>query len=437
MSTTKPTLILLLFVAIFSLVAGPASAQDQPDTAGDPSAIPQAHTEEVSAVPLIDSMASTGAYEYPMSPEREAKLISYSRFVSIWRFVDFFVTLGVLALILFTGFSAKLRDWAGVVKNKFFAVWLFVILFLLADYLLNLPFHFYRSFMVENQYGFLNQSFGGWFGEDLLGLLISMVVAIIPIWFLYRLIQKSKRWWLWMAAGAVPFMIFVIVVAPVVIYPMFNEFEPLKDKALEAEILALASKAGIEGSDVFQVDASRQSGKINAYVTGLFGTKRIVLYDTMIENFETDEIKFVMGHEMGHYVMHHIWKGLALAIVFIAFALWIVSRTIHPVINRFKNRFKFDALGDVASLPLIAIYLTVLSFIFNPVFNGYSRHMERQSDKYGMDITGISGESAAIAFDKLSVFNLSDPNPHPVIEFWFYSHPALSKRISFVRNYRP
>jgi Zn-dependent protease with chaperone function len=157
----------------------------------------------------------------------------------------------------------------------------------------------------------------------------------------------------------------------------------------------------------------------------------------MIDNFDTDEIRFVMGHEMGHYVMHHVWQGLLIAIVFIGLAMWITSKTVQPIINRFKHRFGFDSLSDIASLPLIVLMLSIMAFLFNPVFNGFSRHMERQSDKYSMDITGVSGESAAISFEKLSVFNLSDPDPHPIIEFWFYSHPALNKRIHFVRNYRP
>jgi Zn-dependent protease with chaperone function len=157
----------------------------------------------------------------------------------------------------------------------------------------------------------------------------------------------------------------------------------------------------------------------------------------MIDNFESDEILFVMGHEMGHYLMHHIWKGLALAIILIALALWITSRTIPAVIDRFKHRFKLDRLEDIASLPLIIIFVTILSFLMEPISNGVSRYMERQSDKFAMDISRVSAESAEIAFDKLSVFNLSDPDPHPVVEFWFYSHPALSKRINFVRNYKP
>jgi Zn-dependent protease with chaperone function len=384
--------------------------------------------------------AATDADEtalYPLSPERKEKLVSYSRFKNIWRFVSFFLGIGILALILFTGLSARLRNWAQHVRLRFFAIWLFWALFSLVDYLLNLPFVIYRGFIVESDYGFMNQTFMGWWGENLLGLLLGIVLGIVPVWFFYWLVGKMKRWWLAFSLGSIPFIVLLIVIVPVLIAPMFNKFEPLKDKQLEAEILTLAEKAGIEGSDVFQVDGSKQSTKINAYVTGLFGTKRIVLYDTMIDNFTTDEIKYVMGHEMGHYLMNHLWWGVAIAIVFILFALWLMDKTIHGVIRRFKNRFRFERLGDVASLPLVLIFVAVINFVFQPITNSASRYMERQCDEYGMEVVDISGVAAAITFDKLSVFNLADPDPHPLIEFWFYSHPALQKRMEFVRTYRP
>ncbi|MEA3296258.1 MAG: M48 family metallopeptidase [candidate division Zixibacteria bacterium] len=396
----------------------------------------------VNTLPKDNAIVTTGVSDkgvesiYPMSPERKTKLIAYSRFKNIWRFVSFFIGIGVLALMLVTGFSAKMRNWAGIIGNRFFFVWLFFVMFQITNYILDFPFHAYRGYIVESDYGFMNQTFLEWWGEDLLGLLIGAVMGIIPIWFFYWLVQKFRRWWLVFSIGAIPFAILLIVVAPVFISPLFNKFEPLKDKQLESEILALASNAGIEGSDVFQVDASKQSSKINAYVTGLFGTKRIVLNDTMIDNFTTDEIRFVMGHEMGHYTMHHIWWGLLVAIIFLAFALWLMSKTIHPVITRFRRLFRFDSLSDVASLPLVIIFATVISFVFQPVTNGVSRFMERKADTYGVDISGVSGETAAVAFDKLSVFNLSDPDPHPLIEFWFYDHPALKKRMEFVRSYQ-
>ena len=426
-------------ILLFALLLLPLAISAEPDTS-------EITTDSVTlqsgiADTPLNILTTTNIKEnklrlYPMSEERKAKLTSYSRFNNIWRFVMFFVGMGILLLILFTGFSAKMRTWANKIKIRFFAVWLFMILLLIADYLLNLPFSIYRSFIVESDYGFMSQTFIQWWGEDLLGLLISMIILIIPVWFLYELINKhKKKWWLYFSIGTIPFAILMIVIVPVVISPLFNDFESVKDKELETKLLTLASKAGIEGADVFQVNASKQSTKINAYVTGMFGSKRIVLYDTMIDNFTHDEILFVMGHEMGHYVMNHIWWGLMVAILFIMFSLWLMNKTIHRIINRFKDKFKFDSLGDVASLPLIMIFISVLSFVFQPITNGYSRYIEHESDIYGMDITDVDGETAAIAFDKLSVFNLSDPDPNPIIEFWFYGHPALKKRMAFVREY--
>jgi len=442
-NTKISTLIALL---LLSLNPAALALNDEADTAPTvlPQAVEEALIDQDSAAAIVTAaktevglIATDETTLYPMSPERKAKLISYSRFNNIWRFVSFFISLGVLALILFTGVSARMRRWAERVGLRFFGVWLFWAMFSIVDYLLNLPFVIYRGFIVENNYGFVNQTFTQWWGENLLGLVIGIVIGIVPVWFFYWLVARMKRWWLAFSIGAIPFAVLMIVIVPVVVSPLFNKFEPLKDKQLETEILALAESAGIEGSDVFQVDGSKQSTKISAYVTGLFGSKRIVLYDTMIDNFTTDEIRFVMGHEMGHYLMHHIWWGLGIAILFILFALWLMDKTINPVIRRFRNRFRFDRLGDIASLPLVLIFATVISFVFQPITNSTSRYMERQADKFGMDVTGIDGEAAAITFDKLAVFNLSDPDPNALIEFWFYDHPALKKRMEFVRAYRP
>lgn len=374
---------------------------------------------------------------YPMSPERHERLVSYSKFVNVWRFVDFFIGLIILAVILFSGLSARLRDWSLKIHLKFFALWVFLVLFLLADYLFNLPFSIYRNFVVERSYGFMNQSFMQWWGEDLLGLLVTAALMIIPVWFFYWVVNRLKQWWLWFSLGTIPFAVLIVVVAPVVIAPLFNDFAPMKDKQLEAQILDLARQGGIDGARVFEVDASKQSSKINAYMTGLFGTKRIVLYDTLIKNFSPSEVRFVMAHEMGHYLKHHLWIGLAIAIAFIMVALWLASRLLPVTIYRLKDGLRFDRLGDYASWPLVLAYLYVFMFIFQPITNGASRWMERQSDDYAMRMSRVDGETAATAFDKLSVFNLSDPDPSPLVEFWFYDHPALKERMKFARNWKP
>ena len=383
----------------------------------------------------LDTTQQTNSL-YPMSQERKEKLIAYSQFNNIWTFTDFFISLSILLIILFTGLSAKMRTFVSKISNNFFALWAFVGLFSIVEYLMSFPFNVYRNFLVEGEYGFVNQTFFGWLSEDLLGLAIGILFTIIPVYFLYMLIKKTKYWWLQFALGSIPFIVLLIVIAPIFISPLFNDFEELKDQQLKTEILNLAEKAGIEGSDIFQVNASKQSSKINAYVTGLFGSKRIVLYDNLINNFTTNEIKFVMGHEMGHYVLNHIWIGLVFSIFIIALVLWLTGLTIQKFIDRYKDKLQFEQLSDFASLPLLMLYLTIIMFLFNPLTNSLSRYHEHESDIFGMEITDVTGEEAATAFDKLSVYNLSDPNPSPFMEFWFYSHPSLQKRMEFVRNYR-
>lgn len=424
--------ILGLFVCLF-LVATVSAADSTSSKPADSA------TLNPATAASSQTMAQSGKEEsiYPLSPERQQLRNRYSHFVNIWRFIEFLFGVLIFWIILSTGLSAKIRDWAAVAKRKFLVLWLYLAIFLVMDWLLSFPFDVYRNYYVELKYGFLNQSFMGWFGEDLLGLLLTVVIGIIPAFFLYYVIERFKKWWLVFSIGAIPIMIFFIVIAPVVISPLYNKFEPLQDKQLETELLTMADKAGIQGSHVFQVDASKQSSKINAYVTGLFSTKRIVLFDTLIKGFTHDEIRFVMGHEMGHYVLNHIWLGLGSAWVLLVALLWIASRILPGIIHRFKGKFKFERLEDVASLPLILLCLIVMSFVIQPVNNGISRAMEHRADRFGMDISGVSGDVAATAFDKLSAYNLSDPNPSPIIEFWFYDHPAVQKRIDFVKNYKP
>jgi len=390
-----------------------------------PSAVAQ------SDLPTPDTTQSL----FPLSPERQAELESYSTFGHIWRFISFAVGLGILALIAFTGWAAKFRDWAAKLRYELFAMWGFLALFLIAQYLLYLPFAIYRSFFVEHLYGFSNQSFWGWLSEDLLGLGLQILIYIIPMVLFYTLVRRTRYWWAWFSAAMLPVVVFFVIISPVYISPVFNDFTPIEDKQLESEILALAESVGIDNPDVFQVDASRQSNKINAYVTGLFGTKRIVLYDTMIENFDTDEILFVVGHEMGHYVMNHVWWGTLLTMLGLVAVLWLIDRLARPLIRQFSRHLGFNELGNMASLPVVMLLANLIIFIASPISSGVSRYMEHQCDVYGMDVTTADGLTAATTFEKLSAYNLSDPNPPAIIEFWFYSHPSLGKRIDFVTSY--
>lgn len=428
-------LILFLAILAFPMISSIADETELNDSAtvlSDP-------TLETITDSLTLSTATTEGDEaeflYPMSPERKEKLISYSRFKNIWRFTSFFIGIALLSIVLFSKLSARFRLWAHTVsKKKFIEYSIYIILFTLFMYLINLPLDYYRNFLIEHEYGFSNQTAGEWFGEGLKSLGLELFFSVLIISIMYWLINKTKRWWLYFALGSIPFLVFIFIIAPIVITPLFNEFVPLQDEALATEMTTLAEKAGIHNPDIFEVDGSRQSSKVNAYFIGMFGTKRIVLYDTIIKNFTTDELRFVMAHEIGHYLKNHIWYGLFSAVLMIFVVCWLLNKLLHKVIRRFQDRFGFDNLGNIASLPLVMIFISLFSFITQPINNGFSRIMEYQSDRYGMELSGVTGEAAAIAFDKLSVYNLSDPDPGAIIEFWFYDHPALIKRMANVRE---
>lgn len=387
------------------------------------------------AIGAVSVEESAGTFKYPMSEERKALLISYSEFVSRWRFISFFIQVAIFLILLYLGLSGMFRRWAERISKKkvptYFFYYLFLTIFL---FLMNFPFSYYRGFLIEHQFGFSNQSFGEWFGESLKGEAVGLVFGFVIILILYRLINRFRKWWLLFGLSAVPFAAFVIIIYPVVVAPLFNKFEPIRDQEVASAMRDLAEKAGIHNPDIYQVDASKQSSKVNAYFTGMFGTKRIVLYDTTIKNFTVNELKFIMGHEIGHFLLNHIWYGLLTAVILIFFAGFLADKILPSFIRRNENRFGIRKLGDIASLPVFLLFITVFGFITQPINNGVSRYFEYQSDEYGLKLSGVSGEEAAIAFDKLSVYNLSDPEPSALTEFWFYDHPALKKRMENMKG---
>ncbi len=375
---------------------------------------------------------------YPITPERRALLNKYSNFSMGWSVFYEVVDWIILLLVAFSGASFGLLRQAERLSAKRSVQFLLYLLFImLALTLVTLPLDIYRDYVVEHQYNLSNQTFSSWLGDWAKAFPVGYIVAAIAAGFIYFLIRRYPRqWWLYFSIGAIPFVILMIVIVPVVVAPLFNKFEPLQDPQLKTEILDLAGKARIEGADVFQVDASKQSTKVSAYVTGLFGTKRIVLYDTIIKAFSRDELLFVMAHEMGHYVMHHVWYAVVMIILLLLISTWAVARFLPAIVAKYRNRLKFDDLGSYASLPLIMLAISVISFFAQPVTNGTSRYFEHRADKYAIEMTGYNRQAARVAFEKLSAYNLSDPDPNAFVEFWFYNHPALWRRIKFVEEYK-
>jgi Zn-dependent protease with chaperone function len=321
-------------------------------------------------------------------------------------------------------------------KSRKFALSAFyIILFLFLLTIINFPLVYYRSFVVEHYFDLSTEPFGSWFADLLKGELVSYLMFIVLAPFAYWGIRKRTRdWWLWVSVASVPITIFFVVVTPVYLDPLFNTYEPLKDEALRTRILTMAEEAGISGSRVYQVDKSKDTQKVNAYVTGLFGTKRIVMWDTILEKMTPDELSFVMAHEMGHYILKHVWMFIGVLAVILFVLLFIISRTIGWFLRRFGDRMGFHELSDIASLPLLLFMLSVLSFLTTPALNLFGRSIEHDSDVFGLEMTK-DGSAAATAFIKLANENLSNPSPHPFIEFWLFDHPTLSDRIAFCREY--
>jgi STE24 endopeptidase len=355
------------------------------------------------------------------------EMIRHSRILDILYFGGFFYGIIELSLLLVLGISRRMRDVAARISNRPYVIAIiYVIFFTLVTAVIDLPLSYYAGFVVPHQFHLTNQTFGAWLGDGAKALMIGMVFSVIVIPIALLLIRRYKRWWLVLWFASIPLSLFLFVIVPVIVDPVFNKFEPLKDQVLKQKLLSEASSAGIEGSRVYQVDKSKQTTTMNAYVTGLGPTKRIVLWDTLLAKMTHDEILAVMGHEMGHYVLHHVWQGLAWTVIgsffVLLFAQWIYER------GNFER-------GDPASLPWLLIIISTITFLGAPIENGISRYYEHQADVFGLDLTHLN-EAMASSFVKFAEDSKVNPNPSPFIEFWRYSHPSTQKRIDFVLHYK-
>ena len=389
----------------------------------------------VAETPVSAADQGSGRVEVPPASD---KAMSYYRSGNLLWWVNTLFGVLIPVLFLWTGFSARLRTWAtGIGKKWFLSLAVFLVAYNLIGYVLQLPLSYYQGFVRQHAYGLSNQTLGKWMGDSLTSLLVGLVVAVLVTWVPYMLIRKSpRRWWLYTGLGVVPFIFFINMVAPIWIAPLYNDFGPMKDKQLETQILSLADRAGIEGSRVFEVEKSVDTEAVNAYVTGFLATKRIVLWDTIIAKLTPKQLLFVMGHEMGHYVLKHI---VVLTLVLSAAAmlgLYLVYRLSGALIARYRHRFGFDELGDFASLPLLSLVIGAFFFLILPAFLGLSRHLEHQADIFGLELTH-DNRACAEAFVTLQHENLGNPYPGPIYKLWRASHPTLGERIEFCNDYRP
>src|SRR6266571_101460 len=385
------------------------TAQSSPQQAGStPSSPAESKTPE-----------QTKTEQYTLSHERQAKAVAYSRAGYTLYFVSYF--LGGLFLFL-------------IVR----------LLFLTLD-VLDLPVHLYWH-ALSLHYEQSIQGWGSWLWDWTKGEFLSTAFGIVLVLILFAVMRRSpRRWWLYFWFPAVLILLGLIVITPLVIDPLFNKFEPLSKEHpdLVASIEKLTKHAGvpIPPERMFLMEASRKTKAINAYVTGLGASKRFVIWDTTIQKTSNDECLFIVGHELGHYVLGHVRQGFLLGAAGLLVAFYLLFRGLHWALDRWAGDWKLYGQEDWASLAVLLLLLQVLLFVSSPVISGYSRMQEHAADVYGLEVIhGLvpnSEEVAAHAFQVLGELDLSDPNPPPFITFWLYSHPPLADRLVFAHTYDP
>ena len=412
--------IVLCLLVVAAFPAAGVYAQDAPPSAG---------TEDGSAAP------GTGPVTIP--PPSEQAVRFYTSGIALWLIREAWGLL-VPVVILFTGLSAKIRtasQRAG--RYWFFTVAIYAAIYSVLGFVVDLPLSYYAEFVRLHTYGLSNQTLTKWATDSATGLAVGAVVAALFLWVPYLLLTKSpKRWWLYTGLLMYAFFALTFFVKPILIDPLFNEFGPMQDKALEQKILALADRAGIDGGKVYEVNKSADTKTYNAYVTGILQTSRIVLWDTTIKGLSEGQLLFVMAHEMGHYVLGHVYSGIAFMGTLMLFGFYVIHRASGWIIARYKDRLGFDQLSDVASYPLILFLLGATMFALDPISNAYSRYHEHEADRFGLELTQ-DNHAAASAFVKLFQENLGYPNPHPLVKLWRATHPPLGERVAFCNEYKP
>jgi STE24 endopeptidase len=348
------------------------------------------------------------------------------------------LSLLIPALLLYTGLSARLRSLAFRFGRRWLpSLMLYAFLFTVVTALLGLPLAYYEGFVRQHAYGLSNQSLEKWAGDWVKGIAVGGLGLALVLWLPYLLLRRSpRRWWLYAGLATAPMAAFVLIVAPVGIDPLFNDFGPMTDKALEQRVLRLADRAGIPGSRVYEVKKSVDTKTINAYVTGVGATKRIVLWDTILAKLNPDQVAFVAAHEMGHFVLGHVMALIGLITLLSTVSLFVVHRLAGRLIERFRAHFGFERLSDPASLPLLILLSTAVSLVATPLVLAFTRHQEHEADRFGLELTQ-NNHVAALTFVRLQQENLAVPRPGTWYLLWRASHPSLGERVDFANRYHP
>ena len=407
----------------------------------------QTENPAVPAAPATQPASPPANATYTLTPERRAKAIAYSRTQYVLYFVGTLLSIGIYLLLWRARVSVFLRDWARKTSRRHFVqCWVFVPLLVTAVALLSFPLDYYSSFILEHRFGLSTQGFASWLADWGKNLAIVAALAGILVWVFYAVVRRSpRRWWFYFWLVSIPLVLAFLLIEPYVIEPLFNKFTPLQrtQPVLVERIEAMLKHAGlsIPPARIFEMEASSKTKVVDAYVSGLGTSKRVVVWDTTLKKMGPDELLLVLGHESGHYALHHIPKQFAIdeTLALLFFFLGFIAA--NRLVERVGPHTGIEGVGDLASLPLILTVLTVLVFLSSPLVNGISRYYERQADQFGLEVAyGVVADPNAAEVQSLQILgeeDLADPDPSPFIKFWLYTHPPLEERIRFAASYKP
>jgi len=384
--------------------------------------------------------------DYTLPPDKLVKakaLYETSTVLYLFGVAFGIVVLWVLLQLRVAPFLRNIAERAN--QNRFVQTLIFVPLLMLLIAIMLLPIDVYTHH-ISREYGLSVQGWGSWIGDWLKGQAVSLVVSILAVFGLFWVIRRSaRRWWFYFWLLTLPFIVFIIFIAPVILDPMFNTFVPLEttQPQLVTAIQRVTKRAGlrIPADRMFEMKASEKVTTYNAYVTGLGATKRVVVWDNTAHDMTTSETLFVFGHEMGHYVLNHIYKGLAFFAALALVGFWLGRKIVLAMLARWGDKWRLRGINDLAALPVFLLTLTLLSLVSQPITSAFSRHLEHQADIYGLEVThGLfpnSAEVAASAFQKLGEKSYDYPTPNWFLVFWSYDHPTIKERIRFCLHYDP
>ncbi|MGA3264111.1 MAG: M48 family metallopeptidase [Terracidiphilus sp.] len=413
-----------LLVLFASFGFGSAQAQPAVQPTVDITQVPAAAQPSAH----FDADAATEAYMAMMSAAAKTRSDAYFEggyWLILWNFL---YGSAIALLLLNLRWSARMRDLAGrITRFKWLQTFLYWVEYLLLTTVLGFPLEFYENFVREHKYGLATQNFGPWMGDESKALLVALLLGGIAVVVLFAIARRLREsWWIWGAIATVALMVVAIAIAPVYLQPIFNKVTRLNDPKITAPILSMARANGIPAKDVYQIDASRQTTRMSANVSGFANTMRITLNDNLLRRGSPEEIQAVMGHEMGHYVMNHIPKLLIFLLIvnvcFFAYLKWGLGWTL----KRWGGQWQISDIGDPAVLPLVILLAGIFFFVLTPVTNTYSRTEEKEADMFGLN---AARQPDGFAQAAIHLSEYRKMRPGRLEECIFFDHPSGYNRI--------